>query len=147
MTALCDWIPLGNGEWKCSRCDKTRTWIRAELPPGRNCPAGEPQIVPEDGAVLVPPGPPPLVHRAMNFAKAIFSQVALSAEALLGDEEIKLVRSKEEIEAISAICKACPLFNGKVCTHDSCGCPIDADRAVWWNKLAWKSQKCPDGRW
>ena len=87
--------------------------------------------------------PAPLV-RAINFAKAVFSQVALSAESLFSDEEIKLTRSPEEIKEIAAICKACPLFDGKVCTHGDCGCPIDEDRAVWWSKIAWKSQHCPD---
>lgn len=85
----------------------------------------------------------------MNFAKAVFSQATLGVEAFLSDEELKITRSAEEIEAIAAICKACPLFNGKVCTHSNCGCPIDADRNIWWNKLAWKSQRCPDDppRW
>lgn len=96
---------------------------------------------------------PPISHgalrSALNFAKAVFNQAPLVAEAILTGDESAAFRSREEIEAIAAICKGCSLFNGHVCTHQNCGCAIDEERSAWWSKIAWKSQRCPDDppRW
>ena len=83
-------------------------------------------------------------RKALNFAKAVFNQLPLTAEACMAWDRTKAFRSQPEIEAIASICKACPLFNGEICTHRDCGCAIDEGRAAWWSKIAWKSQKCPD---
>jgi hypothetical protein len=89
------------------------------------------------------------MQRAVNFAKAVFDQAPLVIEfAVTGDESVAF-RSREEIETISAVCKACPLFNGKICTHQNCGCVIDEERSGWWSKIAYRSAHCPDNppRW
>lgn len=90
---------------------------------------------------------PALWQKAVNFTGAVFAQLPLAAEAILTGDESKAFRNREEIEAIAATCRACPLFDGERCTHQSCGCPVLADRSVFWSKIAWKSQNCPDGRW
>lgn len=95
------------------------------------------------------PKGPALHVRALNFAKAIFSQAPLVAEALITGDESRSIRSQAEIEQIAAICRGCPLFDGERCTHKNCGCPIDTERNAWWSKIAWRSQRCPDDppRW
>jgi hypothetical protein len=92
---------------------------------------------------------PPAISRAINFVKAAFHQLPLTVDALLTADESKAFRSREEIEAIAAICKACPLLIDGVCSHKNCGCNIDVDRNQWWSKLAWRSAQCPDDppRW
>lgn len=50
------------------------------------------------------------------------------------------------------ICKECEFFvkahpKSEIKGHcGKCGC-ILSDKKVTFNKLAWKEQKCPDGRW
>ncbi|HUY91689.1 MAG TPA: hypothetical protein VMV10_23305 [Pirellulales bacterium] len=92
---------------------------------------------------------PALWRKAINFTAAVFAQAPLAVEALLTGDETRAVRSREEIERIAAICKACPLFDGERCTHKHCGCPVNADRNAFLSKLAWKSQRCSDNppRW
>jgi len=95
------------------------------------------------------PAEPGLWRKAANFTAAALKQAPLFAEALWTGDEAAAFRSAEEIERIAAICAACPLFNGEVCTHKHCGCAISADRSAWLSKLAWRSQRCPDDppRW
>lgn len=136
IVADCKWTEI-DGRWTCPVCEipRQKPWSGDGAPPPRNCRAS-----------MVGPA---FYERAINFAKAVFTQTPLVAEAVLTGDESKAFRSAEEIERIAAICKPCPLFNGDICTHAKCGCNIDAKRAAWWNKLAWKSQQCPDNppRW
>lgn len=134
----CAWYATGNGnEKRCSRAGCPNRML-TDHPPERcygeclspDCPAG-----------------PPLWRRAINFAGAVFHQAPLTAEAILTGDESKAYRSQEEIEAIASICKSCPLFNGEICTHPSCGCGINPNGDAFFSKLAWKSQNCPDKRW
>lgn len=130
-------IPLGDRGFRCSICghELPDLWLLPAFAAQLTCPKG------------CTDGGPPLWKRAANFASAVFHQAPLMADAVLSGDESKAFRSKEEIESIAAICGSCPLFNGEICTHPSCGCPVSADRAEFWSKLAWKSQKCPDGKW
>lgn len=81
--------------------------------------------------------PPPLLRRGFNFVQALAKHV--------GDGMRQ--RTQEEInDILENHCKGCPFFNGTVCTHNKCGCKVNAGK-VFFNKLAWKSEKCPDGRW
>lgn len=52
--------------------------------------------------------------------------------------------SDSEIETRFAICKSCQYFNNNTCTE--CGCVLSRDR-VFLNKLTWKDQSCPIGKW
>jgi len=60
--------------------------------------------------------------------------------------------NKEQLDERLKICKECPLFKqkeamiGGTCTHESCGCTI-TDEIVFLNKIAWKDQSCPIGKW
>ena len=106
--------------------------------------AGLPSPLPVPAAAATPPPEPGLWRKAVNFAAAALKQAPLFVEAAVTRDESKAFRSAGEIERIAEICKACPLFNGEVCTHKNCGCTISADRSAWLSKLAWRSTKCPD---
>lgn len=110
---------------------------------------GKPSPVSGESAPVPPPTPPAIYQKAINFAKAVFNQIPLATAAILTGDESKAFRSQAEIEAIAKTCQSCPLFNGQVCTHKDCGCPIDQDRNRWWSKVAFKSAFCPDNppRW
>lgn len=90
---------------------------------------------------------PPLLKRALNFVHAAFGQAPLVGAAIIHWDSSEAFREQDEIERIAEICKSCRLFDGERCTHAECGCPVNADRAKFLSKLAWRSQHCPDGRW
>lgn len=55
--------------------------------------------------------------------------------------------SDEEIQRRWDICNDnCQYFNGRICTHKSCGCSIAVEHK-YFHKLGWASQKCPVGKW
>lgn len=135
----CTYETVSPGRFRCPRCgheEVSEVFQSWQL--HRHCPA----LKPTDEA-------PSIMQRAVNFAKSVFAQAPLVAEALLTGDESAAFRSKEEIEAIAAVCKTCPLFNGQVCTHRDCGCVIDEERSVMWSKIAYRSAHCPDNppRW
>lgn len=144
MKAPCQFEPLENGAFRCATCGFTTRRFPPDVTAAsiaRSCPFGR-ELFPEE--TPEPPPPPGFWRRAANFAAAALKQAPLFVEAALTGDETVALRSPAEIERIAAICKACPLFNGEVCTHKNCGCQISADRSAWLSKLAWRSQKCPD---
>lgn len=90
---------------------------------------------------------PPMVKRALNFVRAALGQAPLVGAALVHWDSSEAFREPDEVQAIAAICRACPLLVDGVCTHHECGCPVNSDRNKFMSKLAWKSERCPDGRW
>lgn len=100
---------------------------------------------PDELVVLCPKeglGQPPAVYRLLNFGKALGRHwIDMAAKRLAGEPQAAY-RTTQEMEAILAKCAKCPLFNGKVCTHVDCGCPITAQKK-WFSKLAWASEHCP----
>ena len=82
------------------------------------------------------PDGPSLAKRARNFARDSIAHAS--------DGFVQV--SDEERAARLATCKACPLFNGTICTHTECGCPM-SDEKRFFDALAWRSKKCPDGKW
>ena len=75
---------------------------------------------------------PNLLRKGWNFAKAYYLWKAAG----------KPVRSPERIADLYAICEQCPIFQGGICTHEACGCPVRQE-AVWRNKLTWATESCP----
>lgn len=81
-----------------------------------------------------------------NFLPAIYNHIKTG---------MKKCNKKTILQRLS-VCQKCEYFIAK---NDSieknkqikgscgiCGCII-SDKRVTFNKLAWKEQKCPDGRW
>jgi hypothetical protein len=78
---------------------------------------------------------PPLLERVGMFA------AALAKHACDGFRR----RSEEEIrEILDTHCRSCEFFSGQHCTR--CGCYCN-DHDVFLNKLAWKSESCPENKW
>lgn len=80
---------------------------------------------------------PSLLARVTNFGKAFFNH------ALAGFVK----REQAEVDRIFEICKGCEMYNGETCTHPRCGCNISRDGGAFLNKLSWKSETCPIGKW
>ncbi len=150
MGMNCDFQPIeGTTDYRCARegCERIVRHV-TQLPIFAPCRAPG-YMSTADLTIEAAHQPPPIWAKAINFAKAVFHQLPLVAEAILTGDESKAFRSREEIEAIAATCKACPLFDGQVCTHPDCGCPIDEERTRWLSKLAYRASTCPDNqpRW
>lgn len=77
---------------------------------------------------------PSLAARALHFAEAVAKHAA--------DGFAK--RSQDEVETLLAICRECPAFDGSHCTDCGCNCN---DKGTFLNKLAWRSEHCPRGKW
>lgn len=52
--------------------------------------------------------------------------------------------SRREIHDRLAICQTCTQFTGTACAE--CGCPVNLEKRFR-NKLAWRSESCPQGKW
>lgn len=83
-----------------------------------------------------PHSPPGLLRRGLNFTRAAV------AHQLRGRPKA----DQATIDYRLAICQACELFSGEICTHKKCGCRIGG-KAGFLNKLAWADQQCPAGHW
>lgn len=77
---------------------------------------------------------PPLSQRVLHFMRS------LKDHARQGLEQC----SQDEIDARLAICQECPSFTGTHCQECGCAC---SGRSKFFNKLAWKSEKCPLEKW
>ena len=55
------------------------------------------------------------------------------------------VVSQEQLQARLSACEGCEYFVEQTCSK--CGCPIKEDRAAFWNKLAFATEDCPEGKW
>jgi len=77
---------------------------------------------------------PPLTTRVWNFAKAVTKHAANGFKR----------RKQSEIAKLVSICEGCPFFDKTHCTKCGCDC---TGKNEFLNKLAWESEKCPDGRW
>jgi len=81
-------------------------------------------------------GQPGVVQRVVNFVREV-ARHARGGFVAVSDE----TRANR-----LAVCQACPLFDGKICTHKNCGCSIKRT-AEWIDKLSWASSACPIGKW
>jgi len=72
--------------------------------------------------------------RVVRFAQALWKHA--------GDWFRKC--SRKEIEQRLAICRQCDQFSGTACVR--CGCPVNLEKRFR-NKLAWRSESCPLGKW
>lgn len=58
-------------------------------------------------------------------------------------------RTDAEVEAILDICQGCEfkIGDGQNFNCGKCGCQCAANNDIFLNKLAWKSEQCPIGKW
>lgn len=86
---------------------------------------------------------PSIITRLLNFSKSFYNHVKTGMKK----------SSTKEILRRYSICQGCEFFNP--ITHNQieikaicniCGCNL-SDKKILMNKLAWKDQKCPEGKW
>ena len=77
---------------------------------------------------------PSFVQRVLSFTSALTDHAR--------DGFVKC--DEATIETRLASCKSCSSFTGTHCIE--CGCVCNSD-SVFFNKLAWRSEKCPLGQW
>ena len=82
--------------------------------------------------------PPGVLRRGVNFLSAV-ARWELAGKPIRTDTEINAILVEH--------CTPCSFFNGEVCTHKLCGCPLKAGGEGWRNKLAWATESCPIGKW
>ena len=88
----------------------------------------------DSNAGSTPPPLPSLLQRVVTFAGAL--------TAHLRDG---LARCDDgEIQSRLQICQQCPSFTGTHCRECGCNC---GSVNPFFNKLAWRSEKCPLGQW
>lgn len=104
--------------------------------------------VPKQGPSKPPPKKrnlerPKLATRVKNFTLASISHFLKGAPTC----------TQEEIDIRASVCVNCHLFipdtensGSGVCGHHTCGCNL-GDEKKFLNKLAWKDQSCPLGKW
>ena len=80
--------------------------------------------------------PPSILARGMHYAQAFWRW------QLAG----RPVRSPAEVSKLREMCAACPLFDGTICTHEACGCPVSRP-SFFGDKLKWKTEHCPLSKW
>ena len=118
------WIKIGEEKYQCKFCKQIIV-------------SSSPKI---DHLCKAQPRPitgPSLSRRAFNFFKALAKHA--------GDGFKR--RTKEQIEEIlDTHCKRCKYFNGVICTHEKCGCNVNAEQKFF-NKLSFASEKCPIDKW
>ena len=121
--------------WKCKHC-------------GYKCRVGHAKhVCREPQAVQAQNVGPSFAQKAINFVGAAAKDVVTGMKRC----------SDEEMDSRLKICKGskdegippCPFWTP---TKDgngscrSCGCPVSRDH-VYRNKIAWKSESCPEGKW
>lgn len=83
-----------------------------------------------------------ITTKIVNFIKSLCNHIKTGMQK----------SSKEEIKNRYKICQGCEFFNFKSKDHqikatcDICGCSL-SDEKIILNKLAWKDQACPEGKW
>ena len=80
------------------------------------------------------PSEPPLAQRVVTFAAAMTNHVR--------DGMTKC--DEPEIQSRLEVCQQCPSFTGTHCRECGCAC---SQKKTFFNKLAWRSERCPLGRW
>lgn len=88
---------------------------------------------------------PQVAETATTTVPGLIQQVVTFTAALKTHLKDGLTRCDvEQIESRLAVCQECPEFTGKQCRQ--CGCACNA-KSTFFNKLAWRSEKCPLSRW
>lgn len=126
---LCIHQDLGNGDFYCPQCKRTRRGVTA-LPLRTICPAADP--------TRPLPAMPGIVTRGWNYAKA----------KKRWKKAGKPVRLQVEIDALhNGFCLQCPFYNQEVRACSPCGCNVNTQADALKNKLAMRTEECPKGHW
>ena len=85
---------------------------------------------------------PSIITKIYNFTKSLYNHIVTGMQK----------SSYETIDYRYGICEGCEFFqvnienNEVITTCNVCGCAL-SKKKIFMNKLAWKDQKCPEGKW
>lgn len=88
----------------------------------------------------------PVVNsRCLSETPTVLQKAAAFAKALTNHVRDGLAKCSEaEIQDRFSVCEKCEEFTGEHCRR--CGCACSRQPALL-NKLAWRSERCPLGKW
>ena len=135
---VCELIDAGSGRWRCRVCGLV---LHGAMLPrvDFDCPGADRAGV---ASQMKSPLPGPGLARRLRNATAALGRHLLASGHRRG------IRTPEQMQAIlDEHCARCPLFDGRSCQHQDCGCPVTADPMAWRNKLLLRSESCPIGWW
>lgn len=115
---------VGKSTYYCIYCDLK---VTTKSPAHRifsNCPSN---------------GKVPYIRKIRNYLLAVSNMI------LYRNKYGGFARSKKEILKNYEICSACEFFNKDRCSR--CGCRVSKSINPFTNKIAMKSQSCPEGKW
>lgn len=139
MKCIFEKIDTDKKPWKCINCG-----YKSPVNAIRGCNKSESAAIQH---IVTPGHPTSLGTKIKNFTKAAIKDVAGGMKRCTDeemDDRLKICRGSEK-EGIPQ----CPFYiktsetNGS-CT--ACGCVLSRDH-VYLNKIAWKSESCPKGKW
>jgi hypothetical protein len=88
---------------------------------------------------------PNLTVAPVGKTPSLFRQVVTFAAALTNHLHDGMAKCDEaDVQARLQVCQKCPSFTGTHCRECGCGCSGDN---TFFNKLSWRSEKCPLGQW
>lgn len=125
----CDFIRMNDYQYKCRTCGTTIANFEGSDYPTLICYAKVNEYNPEEYGIRI-------THIDQNDEPKI-------DPASQKIEDLKKC-SLEEIEQRFQVCNSCEFYKNNTC--EKCGCYLVRDQ-VYMNKLAWKDQSCPIGKW
>ena len=125
----CDFIRMNDYQYKCRTCGTTIANFEGSGYPTMICYSKITQYNPEEYGI-----------RITNIDQNDEPKIDPASQKI---DDIKKC-SIEEIENRFRICNSCEFYNNNTC--EKCGCYLVRDQ-IYMNKLAWKDQSCPIGKW
>lgn len=135
MKYCTNWKKLRDGHYKCLDCKKlVRISNLSKIESYTSTCSTEKKLVMEE--------PEPTSFQRIKTFIVAATKHAASGFPMCSDDEVK-----ERYE----ICETCHYFKEKkghkYCKSLGCGCNISRASNKYLNKLAWKTESCPQGKW
>jgi hypothetical protein len=127
---MCEFIKTENFRYKCRLCGTVAMSFDPLEYPSIICATKIKMYPPEQHGIIFKP-----IDPQMDPSNQIKTDQAI--------DEIKKC-STEQIEERFSICSGCEFYKESTC--EKCGCHTVRDQ-IYMNKLAWKDQECPIGKW
>jgi len=127
---MCEFIKTEQFQYRCQLCG---TIVRSFDP------IEYPSIMCSAKIKMFPPKDYGITFKSIDPSSSTETQIKTD-QAI---DDIKKC-STEQIEERFSICSGCEFYKNNTC--EKCGCYAVRDQ-IYMNKLAWKDQECPIGKW
>jgi hypothetical protein len=126
---MCDFIKINDYQYKCRTCGTTISHFEGSDYPTMMCHSKITEYNPVEYGI-----------RITNIDQN--DEPKINPESQKIDDLKKC--SLQQIEDRFAVCNSCEFYKNNTC--EKCGCYLVRDQ-IYMNKLAWKDQSCPIGKW